>query len=197
MTREPRILILAAGLAAAFWLAGFILFAVEISQQAETVGPTDETDAIVVLTGGSERISAGLELLEAHKGKKLFISGVHPGSSLDQLLRGQKIARETRDCCIILGHAAETTFGNAEETRGWMEAEHYKSLSLVTANYHMPRSLLIFRAVMPDFEIAPHPIAPESVKLEDWWRYPGTASLLATEYDKYLFAQLRLWLGIA
>ena len=77
-----------------------------------------------------------------------------------------------------------------------MDAEHYKSLSLVTANYHMPLSLLIFRAVMPDITIEPHPIAPESVKLDDWWLYPGTASLLATEYDKYLFAQLRLLLDI-
>ena len=197
MTRSVRIFILTSGLAAALWLIGLVLFAVEISLQTEIPGPTEETDAIVVLTGGSERIAAGLELLAAHKGKKLFISGVHPGSSLDQLLGGQKIDKDLRACCIVLGHTAETTFGNAEETHGWMDAEHYKSLSLVTANYHMPRSLLIFRAVMPDFEIAPHPIAPESVKLEDWWRYPGTASLLATEYDKYLFAQLRLWLGIA
>jgi uncharacterized SAM-binding protein YcdF (DUF218 family) len=91
-----------------------------------------------------------------------------------------------------LGHAAESTLGNAEETQTWMSIENYHSLRLVTANYHMPRSLLIFHSSMPDAFIIPHPIAPESVKLQAWWRRPGTASLLVTEYNKYLIAVLRL-----
>lgn len=149
-------------------------------------------DAIVVLTGGSERMAAGLALLEAHKGKKLFISGVHPKLTLDRLLGAQKIAPELRACCVVLGHMAESTRGNAEETQIWMTLENYHSLYLVTANYHMPRSLMIFRAVLPDIQIIPYPVTPDSVKLEDWWMRSGTTSLLVTEYAKYLVTVLRL-----
>jgi uncharacterized SAM-binding protein YcdF (DUF218 family) len=192
--RMVRWLILVAGIVATLWLAGFWTF-VQSIETLDTV-PIDqgETDAIVVLTGGSERLGAGIELLDAHKGKKLFISGVHPGLTPEHLLGDQPVSRELRACCIALGYAAGSTFGNALETRAWMESEQYQSLRLVTANYHMPRSLLIFRKLMPDFAIIPHPIAPDDVKLGDWWQRPGTASLLAFEYNKYLLAVLRLWL---
>jgi uncharacterized SAM-binding protein YcdF (DUF218 family) len=187
-----RYLIVTAGFIAAAWLIGFLLFVTTVEAVGEA--PEGNTDAIVVLTGGSERVSAGLELLKAGRGKKLLISGVHPGLTLDRVLNGQTVPRDLRACCIILGHAAESTFGNAEETLAWMDIENYHSLRLVTANYHMPRSLMIFRAILPEMEIVPHPVAPDTVKLDDWWERSGTASLLVTEYDKYLWAALRLWL---
>jgi len=176
-----------------FWLAGFIVFihAIEVVGEASVTPDLQTTDAIVVLTGGSERVATGLELLNAGKGKKLFISGVHHGLSLDRVLGNQQVSKDLRDCCIILGHAAASTRGNAEETQTWMALENYRSLRLVTANYHMPRSLLVFHAAMPESVIIPHPVAPDSVKLEDWWQHPGTVSLLITEYNKYLFAALR------
>jgi uncharacterized SAM-binding protein YcdF (DUF218 family) len=195
--RFQRYLIVLAGLLAALWFIGLCLFVEHIEALPEPPVNADlaASDAIVVLTGGSERFVTGLELLNSGKGKKLFISGVHPGLTLDHLLKSQPVAEKLRACCIILGHAAESTMGNAEETQTWMAIENYHSLRLVTANYHMPRSLLIFHAVLPDIAIIPHPVAPDSVKLENWWRHPGTASLLVTEYNKYLFALLRVALG--
>jgi len=192
-----RTFIFIIGILAIVWLAGLGMF-VESIQAMEANPPADTgTDAIVVLTGGSERVSAGFELLNAHKGKKLFISGVHPGLTLERIPGNQPLPKDLRDCCITLGHEAESTFGNALETHTWMDIEGYHSMRLVTANYHMPRSLLIFRAEMPGYEIVPHPVTPDSVKLDDWWQRPGTASLLVTEYDKYLVAALRLWLARA
>jgi uncharacterized SAM-binding protein YcdF (DUF218 family) len=193
--KTVRILICIAGFAAIAWLGGLGLFVKSIQALEAQPSAANETDAIVVLTGGSERVSAGFELLYAHKGKKLFISGVHPGLTLDRISGGPPVPKDLRDCCIILGHEAESTFGNAGESRAWMETEGYHSMLLVTANYHMPRSLLIFRAEMPEFEIIPHAVTPDSVKLDDWWERPGTASLLVTEYNKYLLASLRLQLG--
>ncbi len=195
--RFQRYAIVMIGLLAGLWLIGLRLFVTHIEALPEPpVGPALEaTDAIVVLTGGSERFVTGLELLNSGKGKKLFISGVHPGLTLDHLLGGQPVTAALRKCCIILGHAAESTTGNAEETQTWMALENYRSLRLVTANYHMPRSLLVFHAALPDIAIIPHPVAPDSVKLKNWWRHPGTASLLVTEYDKYLLALLRVELG--
>ncbi len=44
---------------------------------------------------------------------------------------------------------------------------------------------------MPELEIVPHPVFPEHVKQRDWWRWPGSASLIISEYNKYLVALAR------
>lgn len=198
MTRFFRYFIVFLGLCAAAWTLGLVLFVTAIEMQSEPVisDTLQPTDAIVVLTGGSERLMTGLQLLNSHKAKKLFVSGVHQGLNLDHVLGTQPVDKELRTCCIVLGHAAESTMGNGDETLTWLAIEKFRSMRLVTSNYHMPRSLMIFRATMPDIQIIPHPISPESVKLEGWWMRPGTARLLVTEYNKYLVAFIRLRLGL-
>jgi len=182
----------------AAWLAGLILFVARIQTFDEP--PIDAAmppvEAIVVLTGGSDRLTTGLDLLKADKGRKLLVSGVYPGLRLDTILARQSVEQRLRDCCIALGHSAADTVGNAEETHQWMRTENFHSLRLVTAHYHMPRSLLIFRAFMPDAQIIPHPVAPETVRLDAWWQNGGTAMLLAREYHKYLLAALRAQFGV-
>lgn len=193
--RVLRAFVFVCGIAMIAWFAGLGMFVKSI--EAFAVRPADvaAADAIVVLTGGSERLSAGFELLLAQKGKKLLISGVHPGLTLDHLPVNPPLTQDLRSCCVVLGHEAESTFGNADETHRWMQEQGYHSLRLVTANYHMPRSLLVFHSAMPDIEIIPYPVAPDNVTLDGWWQRIGTSSLLVTEYNKYLFAHLRLLLG--
>jgi len=178
-------ILLAAALA---WLAGLIAFTSSIP--ASVPDPERATDAVVVLTGGSERLDEGLKLLAANKARKLFVSGVYRGVEVAALLRVARHAPANLECCIVIGHAADSTLGNALETAEWMAAEHYHSLRLVTAAYHMPRSLLEFRHAMPQAAIVPNPVFPARIK-EDWWAWPGTASLILVEYHKYLFALLR------
>ena len=187
--RRRRWLLLLAGCGLAAWLAGLFAFASDIPRSDEA--PVRVTDAIVVLTGGSLRLEQGLALLAQGMGKKLFVSGVHRGVDVQQLLRLSRQSPQALDCCIVLGYSADHTEGNATETAAWMRSEGYTSLRLVTANYHMPRSLVEFRTAMPTMKITPHPVLPESVKLDGWWRWPGTASLIAGEYNKYLIAVLR------
>lgn len=181
----------------ALWLGGFLLFAEHVRRLDEPAmtSTLQHTDAIVVLTGGSERLDTGLRLLTAGAGDRLFVSGVHKGVKLDRLLGAQPVVTpELRDCCIVMGTRAESTIGNAAETREWMAKEGFRSLRLVTANYHMPRSLLLFHAAMPDTEIVPHPVAPDSVKMLAWAEHPGTFELLLTEYNKFLVAHVKVWL---
>ena len=184
--------------AALSWLGGLVWFA--DSMPSEIVDPSSPTDAIVVLTGGSQRFDAGIELLAAGKAQKLFVSGVHQGVEITDLLHLAHRAPDgaTQDglaCCIVLGHAADSTAGNAAETASWMRREGYRSLRLVTAGYHMRRSLFEFARAMPEVQIIAHPVFPEQVKLADWWAWPGTATLIVGEYDKYLAARLRAALG--
>jgi uncharacterized SAM-binding protein YcdF (DUF218 family) len=175
------------------YLGGLVWFAQTI---AETVDdPSAPTDAIVVLTGGSQRIQSGLQLLTAGMAKKLFVSGVYHGTDVSALLRTQPQSPDALQCCIVLGHAADNTYGNASETAAWMRQEGYRSLRLVTASYHMRRALLEFERAMPDVRIIPHPVFPEAVRQERWWAWPGTLDLIIGEYDKYLWALMRPWFG--
>jgi uncharacterized SAM-binding protein YcdF (DUF218 family) len=175
--------------ALALWLSGLVWFAGTIPRRDG--GSLRPTDAIVVLTGGSERLNTGIQLLSGGLGRKLFVSGVHQGVELPDLLRTAQVEPGALECCIVLGHAAGNTVGNAAETAAWMQAEQFRSLRLVTGNYHIRRSLLEFRMALPDVEIVPHPVAPDHVRLDHWWRWPGTANLIVTEYNKYLVTLVR------
>lgn len=174
---------------ALLWGAGFIWFAATLPDSA--VVPDTRTDAIVVLTGGSERVETGLRLLSIGRAQRLFISGVHPGVNVAELLRVAKLPAGQLECCIVLDHVGGTTVGNARETANWMRLNGYRSLRIVTASYHMPRSMIEFRRAMPDVTLVPHPVLPPQFHQNDWWRWPGTASLLAIEYSKFLVAAAR------
>jgi uncharacterized SAM-binding protein YcdF (DUF218 family) len=193
MRRRVAWAALAALAVGALWLAGLIAFANAIPRS----GAEDErtTDAIVVLTGGSGRLEEGATLLQNARASKLFVSGVPLGVDAARLLPG--LSAEQIQCCVILGRVADTTTGNAEETRDWMRSMGYASLRLVTSNYHMPRSLTEFRHAMPGVAIVPHAVFPEAVRDEEWWRWPGTASLIASEYTKYLAAAVLRYFGRA
>jgi len=170
----------------AVWVVGLFRFADMIPRSPDE--SKEPTDAIVVLTGGSMRMEEGLALLSRQLGKKLFVSGVHRGVEVKQLIDRSLQSPQQIDCCIVLGYAADHTAGNAKETAEWMRKQGYQSLRLVTASYHMPRSLVEFREEMPTITLIPHPVFPEHVKLDQWWRWPGTALLIIGEYNKYLVA---------
>lgn len=178
------------GLAAA-WFLGFLWFVATLPTRVDDT--TTHTDAIVVLTGGSERLTTGVTLLRDGLAGRLFISGVHRGVDVADILKLARTEYPDLAGAIVLGYAADDTVGNAAETARWVAREHVGSLRLVTGAYHMPRSLAEFRRALPDVAIVPHPVFPDTVKSREWWRWPGTAALLATEYSKYLAAEIRHW----
>ena len=177
------------------WSAGLLAFLMELPDDVDD--NTTATDAIVVLTGGSLRLTTGLTLLREGLAERLFVSGVHRGVDVQQLLRIARQSPDAAECCISLGHEADDTAGNAAETSAWMANHGYCSMRLVTAAYHMPRSLIEFRNTMPDVQIITHPVFPSQVKLDAWWRWPGTAGLIFVEYSKYLVARIRHLVGQA
>ena len=103
----------------AIWLVGLFWFAGELPRQ---VGDqVRQTDAIVVLTGGSARLSQGLELLSQGKAQKLFVSGVYRGVDITDLFRVRQESPDEFACCVTLGHEADDTRGNAVETAAWLQ----------------------------------------------------------------------------
>jgi uncharacterized SAM-binding protein YcdF (DUF218 family) len=178
------------------WLAGLAYFASMIPSRVDDAEAP--TDAIVVLTGGSERLHAGFRLLADGKATQLLISGVHREATLDDLLKigapPPNLSAQTIQCCITIGYQAGNTFGNATEAAEWAAAKGVHSLRLVTADYHMPRSLLEFSLAMPEVRILPHPVFPDVVKRDEWWLWPGSASLVVSEYHKYAATRARGWI---
>ena len=173
---------------AVVWAGGFLWFVSLLPRPA--AGPTMTAEGIVVLTGGRNRIDAGLVLLNQGRGAKLFISGANQGAS-SPTIRSLRERSPKYDCCIEVGFEALDTVGNAAETAAWVGREGLASLLVVTANYHMPRGLIELRRAMPDVLLVPYPVFSESVRLDAWWRSPGTARVIAREATKYWFAVSR------
>lgn len=188
--RRWRLVVVPIGLLIAIWVAGLAMF-VERIPHAPNATENARTEAIVVLTGGRGRVDRGAELLAAGAAERLLISGVGQDVSPRDLIPADKLAADRLECCVTLGRAARNTRENAIETAGWVVANGIGSLRLVTADFHMPRSLLEFRQRLPNMRIVAEPVMSRNVRYESWWRWPGSAALLAGEYNKYLAARLR------
>lgn len=192
MNRFTKVALTGSAVAIAAWGVGWIAFAAAIPNAVNDA--TTKTDAIVVLTGGRGRVEAGIELLRGGLAAKLFVSGAGGRTQLPDLLPDNVPITPEIQAAITLGREAEDTPGNATETAAWAQRESIASLRLVTAAYHMPRSLLELQAAMPKVRIVAHPVFSSNVKA-DWWRWPGTASLIAREYTKFLVSWIRIWIA--
>lgn len=183
-------LTLAALFAASLWLGGLYGFTRDVAEPSsqDSLKPVD---AIVVLTGGTRRLDTGFDMLEKGLGEKLFISGVYKGVEVKELLRKWKRPSTKRlDCCVELGFEADDTLGNAREATAWLRKEKFRTYYLVTANYHLKRALVDFRALGPELTPLPHAVQPESLDMLNWWRDPANRSLILREYNKYIAALL-------
>jgi len=169
---------------------GFVVF---LSQLRESeVQPARHADGIVVLTGGSSRVSDALELLAAGYGKRLLISGVHPTSAASDISRSVAENQSLFRCCVDLDHSAVNTRSNAAETRRWVHERGFKSLIVVTSNYHMPRAIVELSHAMPDIELIPFAVVGDKWRDESWWTSGATFRLLLSEYVKYVAAAIRV-----
>lgn len=173
------------------WLGGLLWFVACIPETP--VDPDLKTDAIVVLTGGSARLERGIELLQQGRADVLFITGVGGDSSLKEVLKHADTPDEEslgslRDK-IEVGNKARTTFGNSEEVKAWIEKKkNIRSVRLVTANYHTPRSLLIFSHAMPEVTFIADPASPKHFSRKRWLSDPNSLRLAFSEYNKYLLS---------
>lgn len=179
------------GLISAFlaWFGGFVWFAHYINSY--DIDTNTKTDAIIVLTGGRNRISEGIRLLNDNLADKLFISGVPTDISIKQIEKQANITADD-ESKIELGRKAKNTLENAIETEEWIKKNNIKSIRLVTSSYHIPRSLqefIIYVTMENDLEVILNPIYSPNVN-HNWWKSWGTFRLLIMEYNKFLVVYL-------
>jgi len=156
--------------------------------------PERKADGIVVLTGGSSRVSDAMELLAAGYGKRLLISGVHPTSGANDISRSVPDSQALLNCCVDLDYSAVNTRSNAAETRRWAHERGFTSLIVVTSNYHMPRAIVELSHAMPDMSLVPFAVVGDKWREEPWWTSSTTLRLLLSEYVKYVAAVVRVHL---
>lgn len=162
-----------------------MLFVRQINSYAYNTTPTE---AIVVLTGGRNRIDEGIYLLKSGIGQRLFISGVSKKTTMFDIENKTHIKNFNRSR-VELGYDAENTIGNAAEIKQWVEKNKISSLRLVTSNYHMPRAMEEIAVHNLNTRVIPHPVYSEKVARQ-WWKSSGTFKLLAEEYNKFLYTYL-------
>ena len=163
---------------------GFALFGVTLGKPAkESLG---NTDGIVVITGGAGRIEHGVEILSEGKAKRMLVAGTDPSVTKSDIIHRLGGKRKLVQCCVDLGSESVDTRSNAEETRRWLERWRYKSIRLVTSDWHMRRARYEFRRELGDT----YRVVPDAVRSE-----PGFMTLFG-EYNKYLLRRVAVWLDI-
>jgi uncharacterized SAM-binding protein YcdF (DUF218 family) len=170
------------------YVAGFALFA-ERATRRPAPEPPPAADAVVALTGaGGGRLTTAMALLERGAGARLLITGVNQAATDEDVRRVVAASEDKFDCCVDLDRAARSTVGNAREAAAWAHAHGYRSLLVVTSDFHMARSLLeLDRAFADDPVILhPYPVRAPDGGAAAWWRDPTAARRLMVEYVKFL-----------
>lgn len=182
-------LVLFVAVVAGVLIAGSFLWFIWLIPNEEIVLDA-KADGIVVLTGGSSRIADAVELLASKRGRRLLISGVNPATRQQEIARLMPEYKKIFDCCVDLDRSALNTVGNAVEARRWAKDQGFKSLIVVTSNYHIPRAMAELSHQLPEASLIAFPVVTH--RLSDMWSNDATARLLFFEYLKYMVAQVRM-----
>jgi uncharacterized SAM-binding protein YcdF (DUF218 family) len=165
------------------WVLGFVVYTMTLARPLAGT----PTDGVVVLTGAKGRIDRGIALIEGRLAKRMLISGVAPGVRPIDLSLQYKTPIGLFNCCVDIGHEAVDTKSNGDETARWVKQHGYKSVRLVTSDWHMARARMELGVALGD-DIT---VVPDAVT--------GDASLgmLVIEYNKLLLRRAALWSGMA
>lgn len=148
-----RLRILSLFIMLGIWLYGLHDFYQQMHSQKFVKDQTIE--GMVILTGGNLRIKSGLKIFSETKAKRLLISGIDQNVTLNHLKNSHFKGYENLLELVDLGYGAFSTHSNALETAIWVQNYHFKTIGLVTSRLHMPRSILIFKQIMPAIKIIP------------------------------------------
>lgn len=163
---------------------GFVFFAFTLGKPASAEAPA--SDAAVVLTGGPGRIEHAIDVLRQGKARRLLVSGVDPAVTKSDLAHRIPGSSRWLSCCVDLGSESVDTRSNAEETSRWLARHDYRSLRLITSDWHMRRARYEFEKVLR----GKYQLTTDAVRTE-----PGFLTLFG-EYNKYLLRRLAAWVDL-
>ena len=182
-------------------IAIFIIFLIFFSLGIIALGfylsPQDQlqpADAIVVISGGETytRTGEGIKLYQQNYAPLLIFSGdaLDPGS-ISNAAAMKKIAIEEYDVspgAIIIEEQSNSTYENAVNLKPIFDANHIKSIILVTSPYHQRRSKMTFQYVMGEnFAIKNHSSTDDLWRKIAWWQNDRAIYLTTSELWKILY----------
>lgn len=165
------------------YLLGFVLFAFTLARPAPA---TTRADAAVVLTGGKGRIEHAVDVLERGGVKRVLVAGADPAVTKADIARRVKGQGRLVRCCLDLGSESVDTRSNAEEADRWLAGHGYKSVVLITSNYHMRRARYEFEKTLG----RKYRLSYDAVVAE-----PDFLTLFG-EYNKYVLRRLAVWIDL-
>ncbi|HEX6603609.1 MAG TPA: YdcF family protein [Sphingomicrobium sp.] len=174
----------AASLLALIYALGFVFFALTLGGPA--AGDAPPTDAAVVLTGASGRIEHAVDVLRAGKARRLLVAGADPLVTKADIARRIKGSTALVKCCLDLGSESVDTRSNAEEAGRWLAQHRFRSVRLITSDWHMRRARYEFHKVLG----RRYEIVTDAVRTE-----PSFLTLFG-EYNKYVLRRLAVWADI-
>ena len=149
----------------------------------ENIKYTD-SNTIVVLTGNTGRLNAAIDLTLVNNDSRLLITGVARGVKYSEIIKNKDIDKVR----VTLGYNAQSTFGNAIETKNWIQKNNFKDFILITDDWHMQRALFLFKNSMPNITIFPYKLKSNKNLREKFY---------FEEHLKYLISHIQviyLWI---
>ena len=174
----------AASLLALIYALGFVFFALTLGAPARD--DARPTDAAIVLTGASGRIEHAVDVLRAGKARRLLVAGADPLVTKADIARRIKGSTALVKCCLDLGSESVDTRSNAEEAGRWLAQHRFRSVRLITSDWHMRRARYEFHKVLG----RRYEIVTDAVRTE-----PSFLTLFG-EYNKYVLRRLAVWADI-
>jgi uncharacterized SAM-binding protein YcdF (DUF218 family) len=149
-----------------------------------------KSDVIIVLSGGNERLSKGVELYKEGYAPYILLTNAVYGITQDpeNTLLNQIAGYNLPTQAILLETKAESTYENALFTRPILEKYHFRSAIIVSSNYHMRRVKFNFDRVYRNTSIRLTYCATSSSLYNPnrWWATKKGLLITMNEYVKLL-----------
>ena len=155
----------------------------------------NKADAIVVFSGDNgPRTEKGVELLKEGLGDYLILSGgiVYDDVTMAELMKNYAMKLEVPEENILIDDKAATTHENAEFTKDIIEESNFKSIIVVTSEYHSRRSKLAMKKVLENTLVDGKKVevmvahSTEEKFTTKWWTSGNSILIVISEYLKLM-----------
>jgi uncharacterized SAM-binding protein YcdF (DUF218 family) len=159
--------------------------------------PLDKADAIIVLGDDNfygDRATRGAELFREGKAPVMVASGrrLRPNAGMAELMEHDLVERGVpRDKIVRLANDADSTLEEAQALARLTKERKWRSVIVVTSNFHTRRARYIFRRVFPQsMEVRIASARDGDFDPERWWENRKSVKKLTREFAGMVVA---LW----
>ena len=151
------------------------------------VDHVEKSDVIIVLSGFDGRLEHGINLFKEGYGDYLMLSNSDDFD--EETLRENDISEDQ----VISESHADSTFKNATLTREIVLERKFKSVIVVTSEFHTSRTRYIFNKVYRDTDVKLIYSGSKNrfFNSELWWSSFRGIYVVAVEYVKWLYYLIR------